>query len=75
MAQCCRDRTQRVDRRIGSTEELREEVAAWQARRDQIRAKVNWQFTTENALPHCSFPLAGGRDWRCSCFYEHTAST
>jgi len=26
-----------------------EEVAAWQARRDQIRAKVNWQFTTENA--------------------------
>jgi len=38
-----------LDRRIGSMEELREEVAAWQARRDQIRAKVNWQFTTENA--------------------------
>ena len=38
-----------LDRRIGSMEELREEVAAWQARRDQIHAKVNWQFTTENA--------------------------
>lgn len=38
-----------LDRRIGSMEELREEVTAWQARRDQIRAKVNWQFTTENA--------------------------
>lgn len=38
-----------LDRRIGSMEELREEVAAWQERRDQIRATVNWQFTTENA--------------------------
>ena len=41
--------SQCLDRRIGSKEELREEVAAWQTRRDQIRAKVNWQFTTENA--------------------------
>ncbi|NOU21870.1 MAG: IS630 family transposase, partial [Methyloglobulus sp.] len=24
-------------------------VAAWQERRDQVRAKVNWQFTAENA--------------------------
>lgn len=40
---------QYLDRRIGRMEELREEVAAWQARRDQIRAKINWQFTTENA--------------------------
>lgn len=38
-----------LDRRIGSIEKLREEVTAWQARRDQIHAKVNWQFTTENA--------------------------
>ena len=38
-----------LDRRIGSMHELREEVAAWQARRDQNHAKVNWQFTTENA--------------------------
>ena len=41
--------SQCLDRRIGSMEELREEVAAWQARRDQNHAKVNWQFTTENA--------------------------
>jgi len=34
--------SQCLDRRIGSMEELREEVAAWQARRDQIHAKVNW---------------------------------
>jgi len=38
-----------LDRRIGSMNELREEVAAWQARRDQNHAKVSWQFTTENA--------------------------
>lgn len=41
--------SQCLDRRIGSMEKLREEVAAWQARRDQIHAKVNWQFTTEYA--------------------------
>lgn len=38
-----------LDRRISSMEKLCEEVAAWQTRRDQIRAKVNWQFTTEDA--------------------------
>ena len=38
-----------LDRRIGSMEKLRGEVAAWQTRRDQIHAKVNWQFTTEDA--------------------------
>ena len=41
--------SQCLDRRIGSMKELRAEVAAWQARRDQIRAKVNWQFTTDKA--------------------------
>lgn len=41
--------SQCLDRRIGNMETLCSEVAAWQARRDQIRAKVNWQFTTENA--------------------------
>lgn len=41
--------SQCLDRRIGSMEELREEVAAWQAHRDQIHAKVNWQFKTEDA--------------------------
>ena len=38
-----------LDRRIGGMEKLRDEVAAWQARRDQIRAKVNWQFMAEDA--------------------------
>jgi hypothetical protein len=38
-----------LDRRIGSMEKLCAEVAAWQSRRDQIHAKVNWQFTTEDA--------------------------
>ena len=30
-------------------EVLRDEVAAWQASRDRIRVKVNWQFTTDDA--------------------------
>lgn len=38
-----------LDRRIDSIDELQQEVAAWQAQRDKIRAKVNWQLTTENA--------------------------
>ena len=38
-----------LDRRIDSIERLSDEVTAWQARRDQIHAKVNWQFTAEDA--------------------------
>ena len=38
-----------LDRRIDSIETVRSEVAAWQARRDNLQAKVNWQFTTEDA--------------------------
>lgn len=41
--------SQCLDRRIGSMEKLCTEVAAWQARRDLIHAKVNWQFTMEDA--------------------------
>ncbi|MFH1137500.1 MAG: IS630 family transposase [Pseudomonadota bacterium] len=36
-------------RRIGSMEEICEQVLAWQTRRDQLKAKVNWQFRTEDA--------------------------
>ena len=36
-------------RRIDSIAVLREEVAAWQTSRDRLRAKVNWQFTTDHA--------------------------
>ena len=40
-----------LNRRIDDIAILRREVAAWQAARDRIRAKVDWQFTTEDARP------------------------
>jgi len=40
---------QRLNRRIDSIETARAEVAAWQASRDRIQAKVNWQFTMDDA--------------------------
>jgi transposase len=36
-------------RRIGSRERVAEEVAAWQAVRNQARARVHWRFTTQDA--------------------------
>ena len=38
-----------LNRRFDSIDVLRDEVAAWQASRDRIRANVNWQFTTADA--------------------------
>ena len=38
-----------LNRRIDCIEALRREVAAWQASRDSIQAKVDWQFTTDDA--------------------------
>ena len=38
-----------LDRRIDNIEVVRSEVAAWQSRRDNLQAKVNWQFTTKDA--------------------------
>ena len=38
-----------LNRRIDSIDVLRAEVAAWQDRRDRLKAKVNWQFTTDDA--------------------------
>ncbi len=38
-----------LNRRIDCIDILRSEVAAWQAARDRLRAKVNWQFTTDDA--------------------------
>lgn len=35
--------------RMGSREFLTKQVAAWQERRNAAKAKVNWQFTTEDA--------------------------
>ncbi len=41
--------SQCLDRRIASMAALQEEVPAWQLHRDQLHAKVNWQFTTADA--------------------------
>ena len=38
-----------LKRRIDKIEIVRSEVAAWQVSRDQINAKIDWQFTTDNA--------------------------
>ena len=38
-----------LKRRIDDIEVLRREIQAWQAHRNTKNAKVNWQFTTENA--------------------------
>jgi len=38
-----------LNRRMGSIEEVAREVSAWQSRRDNLKAKVNWQFTYQDA--------------------------
>jgi hypothetical protein len=38
-----------LNRRIADIDTVRREVAAWQARRDQLNARIDWQFTTEAA--------------------------
>jgi hypothetical protein len=38
-----------LDRRIPDRETLRQEVTAWQRRRNESQAKVDWQFTTADA--------------------------
>ena len=38
-----------LNRRMGSLEEVEKAVSAWQTRRDNLNAKVNWQFTTTDA--------------------------
>ena len=38
-----------LNRRISDIETVRTEVSAWQSHRNNREAKVNWQFTTENA--------------------------
>ena len=41
--------SQCLDRRSDNIETVRSEVAAWQARRDNLQTKVSWQFTTKDA--------------------------
>src|SRR5436305_13956121 len=38
-----------LDRRIGSSAELRREVAAWEEERNERQVGVSWQFTTADA--------------------------
>ncbi len=38
-----------LNRRIDEIETVRQEVQAWQEYRDNLEAKVNWQFTNEDA--------------------------
>jgi len=41
--------SQCLSRRIDNIEELRSEVSAWQCHRNNKEAKVNWQFTADDA--------------------------
>lgn len=38
-----------LDRRMGSLEEVQQEVAAWQQQRNQAQVSVDWRFTTADA--------------------------
>ena len=38
-----------LKRRIADIETVRKEVGAWQTSRNNKNAKVNWQFTTDDA--------------------------
>ncbi|MDD5729019.1 MAG: IS630 family transposase, partial [Victivallales bacterium] len=38
-----------LNRRIDNMAEVREETAAWLQRRNNLEAKINWQFTADDA--------------------------
>jgi hypothetical protein len=38
-----------LDRRIPNPETLRQEIAAWQARRNRDQTMINWRFSTIDA--------------------------
>lgn len=38
-----------LNRRLDSIDRVRKEVSAWESHRNNKNARVNWQFTTENA--------------------------
>jgi transposase len=42
-------RSQCLDRRIATREQLESEIAAWQRQRDTSGARIKWMFTTEKA--------------------------
>ena len=38
-----------LGRRISSIEEVQSEVSAWESRRNNLGANIDWQFTTADA--------------------------
>jgi DDE superfamily endonuclease len=38
-----------LDRRIGSKATLQREVAAWERQRNEVKAQIDWRFTTDTA--------------------------
>jgi DDE superfamily endonuclease len=46
---CSALQRQCLDRRIPDQETLREEIAAWEDRRNEQEVQVNWRFTTADA--------------------------
>ena len=46
---CSALQRQCLDRRIPDQETLREEIAAWEERRNAYEVQVNWRFTTADA--------------------------
>ena len=38
-----------INRRIGSQEELKREIAIWETERNHQGVLINWQFTTKKA--------------------------
>lgn len=50
-----------LNRRIGSQEELKREVAAWEQARNESEVKCRWQFTKEQARTklHKLYPVVG----------------
>jgi hypothetical protein len=41
--------SQCLDRRVGERASLERKIAAWESRRNEAQAKVNWRFTTKHA--------------------------
>jgi alkanesulfonate monooxygenase SsuD/methylene tetrahydromethanopterin reductase-like flavin-dependent oxidoreductase (luciferase family) len=38
-----------LQRRIGTPEQMRQEIAAWQQERNQAQVTLNWRFTIDDA--------------------------
>jgi transposase len=56
-------RSQCLDRRISSQQQLVSEIAAWERQRNASAARITWMFTTEKARAKMgrAYPLAGAK--------------